>query len=107
MEPLSFLSSLLGYIKSSFSWILKKLGYKMVKLDDYKEDEVEVDFDYPTKSSKCIEETKSGATFYWSEKYNIGYERYFEVEKNNRRVFKHRRQYLWIKRPQASALGDA
>lgn len=98
MEPLSFLKSILNYFKDWFSWVLRKCGYKIIRLDEYKEEEVVVDFDYTAKSSKCIEESKHGAIFYWSEKYNPGYKRYFEIDGNIRRVFEHNGQYLWIKK---------
>jgi hypothetical protein len=99
MEPLSVFTSIPKLIKEGFSWALKKCGYKITKLDDYKDEEVEVDFEYPNKSSKCIEETEHGAKFYWSEKYNLGYEKYFEIDGHTRRFFKLRHQFLWIKRP--------
>ena len=99
MEPLSAFTSIPKLIKEGFSWVLKKCGYKITKLDDYKDEEVEVDFEYPNKSAKCIEETERGAKFYWSEKYNLGYEKYFEIDGSTRRFFKLRHQFLWIKRP--------
>jgi hypothetical protein len=101
MEPLSFLATIPKLIKKSFSWVLGRFGYKLARLDDYKDEEVEVGFDYPSKSPKCIKESEHGSKFYWSEKYNLGYEKYFEIDGHTRRFFKIRHQFLWIKRPQA------
>lgn len=98
MEPLSFFTSIANFFKDWFAWVLKKCGYKIVRLDDFKEEVMEVDFDYPNKSAECIEETKNGAKFYWSEKYYIGYKKYFEIEGNVRRYYRHRNQILWIKK---------
>lgn len=58
MEPLSFLAGIANFFKDWFAWILKKCGYKFVKIDVFKEEEMEVDFDYPSKSAKCIVEKK-------------------------------------------------
>ncbi|KTC72527.1 hypothetical protein Lbir_1302 [Legionella birminghamensis] len=93
---------LLLKIKEAFlklhAFILKKFGYKIVKAEDYKDEEVEVDNNYPELSSKCIEEKNQGAKFCWSKKMHSGYEKYFEIECNTRRYFMWKRQFLWIKR---------
>ena len=68
MESLSAITSLINFFKNLPAWILKKFDRKIVKIDDYKDETLEVDFDYPSKSPQCIEETKNGAKFYWSEK---------------------------------------
>ncbi len=98
MEPLSFFTGIVNFLKDCFTWILKKGGHKIVRLDNFKEEVMEVDSDYPNKSVKCIEETKNGAQFYWSEKYYLGYKKYFEIEGDVCRYFTHRKQILWIKK---------
>lgn len=98
MESLSAITSLINFFKNLPAWILKKFGRKIVKIDDYKDETLEVDFDYASKSPQCIEETKNGAKFYWSEKYHIGYKKYFELDGDTRKYFQHRKQILWIKR---------
>jgi hypothetical protein len=90
--------SILDHLKGWLDWGLRKRGYKIVKLEDYIEEEVEVDFNYPTESSKCTEAKKKGANFTWSETYNSNYERYYEIDNNIRRKFKCRNLYLWIKK---------
>ncbi|MCE3045354.1 hypothetical protein [Legionella sp. 16cNR16C] len=96
------LLSLLLKIKEPFlklhAFILKKFGYKIVKAEDYKDEEVEVDYNYPELCPKCIEEKNHGAKFIWSKKMRLGYEKYFEIEGNTRRYFICGRQCLWIKR---------
>lgn len=82
-----------------FKFILKKFGYKVVPNDDYKEEELEVNIDFPSKSPECIEENKAGAKFYWSEKYHLNYDKFFILRGNVRSYFKSGKQYLWIKRP--------
>lgn len=97
MESFSAFTSLINFFKNLLAWVLKKFGYKIIKADDYKDEILEVDFDYPSKSPQCIEETKNGAKFYWSENYHIGYKKYFEIDGEMRKYFQYRRQILWIK----------
>lgn len=101
MEPLSVFTSIANLIKNWFAIILKKLGYKLVPYDDFINEELEVDFNFPNESPECLEETKKGAKFYWSEKYHLDYEKYFQLQGNVRRYFKMRKQFLWIKRNKA------
>lgn len=98
MEPLSVFSTIINTFKNWGAIILKKAGYKITRADDYQEESVEVDLNYPASSPTCKEEESSGATFRWSEKYRSGYEKYFEISENKKRYFEHRRQILWIKR---------
>ncbi len=78
--------------------ILKKCGKKIVDIDYYKDETVEVDSNYSDRSPECIEEIKNGAKFFWSDKYHSDYEKYFEVQGNVRRYFMDRGRYLWIKK---------
>jgi len=98
MEPLSVVTSIVNLIKNWFGIILRKVGYKIVPYDDFLNEEFEVDFNFPNVSPECVAEVKNGAKFLWSEKYNLGYEKYFQLSGNVRRYFKMRNQYLWIKR---------
>ncbi|HVE44787.1 MAG TPA: hypothetical protein VNC84_06610 [Gammaproteobacteria bacterium] len=95
MEPLSFFS-IVNAIKYWSAAILKKLGYKFLRNDDFINEELEVDFNFPNKSPECIKE--KGAEFRWSEKHLLTYEKYFQLEGNTRRYFKMKKNYLWIKR---------
>lgn len=98
MEPISFLKVLLKTIPNGFSKVLKIFGRKIVKINEYQEEAIEVDGSYPTTSLKCKEESNNGAVFYWSEIYRPDYERYYEIKDNTRRSFTNLRRILWIKR---------
>lgn len=95
---MDFLSSL--KIKDAFlklhAYILKLCDKKMVALDDYKEEIVEVDLNYT--SPNITADKDKGAKFRWSKKMHPDYEKYFEIEGNTRRYFTCREQCLWIKR---------
>ena len=98
MEPLPIFTSLANLIKDCFAIILKKLGYKIVPYDNFIDEELEVDFNFPNDCPDCIEEKRKGAKFFWSKKYRLGYEKYFQLKGNVRRYFKSRNQFLWIKK---------
>lgn len=98
MEPLSILSSFLGFFKKTITWVFRKIGYKISKLDEYKDETVEVDYNYADSSPPCIKKKNEGVVFAWSEKYKVGYEKYFEITGDTRRYFKHRNLILWIKK---------
>ena len=104
MELSSFIPSIVNLSKSTFKWILKLLGKKIVKTDEYETETVVVKNDYPEQSPKCIQEKENGSSFYWSSKYlgHKGYEEYYEIniEENKKRYFKNASgRHLWIKRP--------
>jgi hypothetical protein len=87
-------------LKKGFYWILDKLGKKIVDKDEFKEETVEVRYEYPEKSDNCIREKENGSLFYWSPALpaDIKYERYFEINGNIKRYFTWQRKRLWIKR---------
>lgn len=78
--------------------MLKKFGYKLCKLDDFKEETVEVKSSYDKESPKCIEARKNGAEILWNSNYKRGYEKYYEIDGNIKRYFTHLDATLWIKR---------
>ncbi|HHF7372276.1 TPA: hypothetical protein ACRB0F_003611 [Legionella anisa] len=98
MDFLSLLLKVKDFLLNLLAFVLKKFGYKIVKSEDYNNEEVEVGNNYPELSPKCIEEKNQGAQFHWSKKMHLGYEKYFEIEGNTRRYFRWERQFLWIKR---------
>lgn len=57
------------------AYLLKKMGKKIVDLDDYKDEELEVGMNYPEISPQCIEEKNKGAEFGWLNEYHPSYER--------------------------------
>jgi hypothetical protein len=95
---MDFLSSL--KIKDAFlklhAYILKLCGKKMVALDNYKEEIVEVGLNYT--SPHITADKSKGANFRWSKKMHPDYEKYFEIDGNTRRYFTSKGQLLWIKR---------
>jgi len=95
---MDFLSSL--KIKDAFlklhAYILKLCDKKMVALDDYKEEIIEVDLNYI--SPHITADKNKGAKFRWSKKMHPDYEKYFEIDDNTRRYFVSRGKLLWIKR---------
>jgi hypothetical protein len=98
MDLISGLGVAIQFFKNGFAYVLKKCGLKIVPKDDYKEEVIEVDFEFPNTSPECIEESKKGATFVWSAKLPLGSKKYFQIEDDTKRFFKMRNQYLWIKR---------
>lgn len=90
-------------LKSMAKWLLRKFGYKIVELDDYKEETIPVSRNYSIESAKCIEETRNGSKFYWSEKYYPGYQKYFEIEGNTRKSFMNGKEILWVKKQETSS----
>jgi len=98
MEIHSVFINVINIVKHFFTLILKKFGYKIVPLDNYQEEFVEVNLNYPTESVKCHVEKSNGAKFFWSKKYYFGYTKYYEDEGNMRKYFKCGQEILWIKR---------
>lgn len=98
MGPLSALINMLNTVKNIFSWTLKIFNHKIVKINEYQDETIDVKFNYPEISSKCIEEKKKGATFAWSKTYKPDYEKYSEISGNTRRFFRLHNQHLWIKK---------
>ncbi|MCL5272227.1 MAG: hypothetical protein M1486_02730 [Gammaproteobacteria bacterium] len=97
---MDFLSAL--KIKDAFfklhAYILNIFGKKIVNYDNYKDVVENVNPDYAETSPKCNKEKMEGGRFYWSNKMQPGYEKYFEIEGNTRRYFTCRGQDLWINR---------
>lgn len=56
MDFLSLLLKVKDFLLNLLAFVLKKFGYKIVKSEDYNNEEVEVGNNYPELSPKCIEE---------------------------------------------------
>ncbi|HAT1882796.1 TPA: hypothetical protein ACRUL4_001305 [Legionella pneumophila] len=91
-----------SFLKDAFlrlhAFILKTLGKKIVALDEFNDEEVEVDFNFPKNSPQCIKEENDGSKFRWAKVMHSGYVRYFEIDGNTRRYFTWKDNQLWIKR---------
>jgi hypothetical protein len=59
----SLLSNLINFLKDWGSSILKKCGYKIVKYEDFKEETLEVNFNYPTQSSIASKKPRMAQNF--------------------------------------------
>ncbi|KTD61573.1 hypothetical protein [Legionella spiritensis] len=97
-------ASSVGLILRLLNWLLNKLGYKIVPINNSIIEEVPVQLKWADEDSDIQKERQDGATFRWADVRHSGYEYYEVIKGNIKERYKSGGQYLWIKK--ASSQGQ-
>ena len=80
-------------------WLLNKLGYKVVPINNWIIEEVLVQREWGDDDPDILKEKQKGAKFCWAKVRNSNFEYYEVIKGNIKERYKSGNDYLWIHRP--------